>query len=254
MSFWPEPYQGAISLTFDDGYPSQLNFAIPEMNQRGLRGTFYLTPQGSERRFPPRSWRRRLKPWLPVSRAGHEIGNHSLSHPCSLNIEGDWIMNLLDMTLEDLRVDITTAQDRLDVFFPWQKQNSFAYPCYESSVGRGLNKVSYEPVVASLFIAGRKGGELRGELANDPFFLDLHSLSSWPVERRDGTTMIGLVEQALSLGRWGIFTFHGIHEGHLPVGGSDLVELFDHLVRRRDQVWVAPVTEVAAYIANQENL
>jgi peptidoglycan/xylan/chitin deacetylase (PgdA/CDA1 family) len=251
MSFWPENYQGAISLTFDDGYPSQLNFAIPEMNRRGLRGTFYLTPQGSEYRFSPQFWRKRLKPWLPVFEAGHEIGNHSLSHPCSLNIKGEWIKNLLDMTLDDLRADISVAQGRLKAVFPQQNQNSFAYPCYETNVGRGLNKVSYVPVVASLFVAARKGGEMRGELANDPGYCDLHCLSSWPVERRDGTTMIGLVEQALSLGRWGIFTFHGIHEGHLPVGDTDLIELLDHLVRRRDRVWVAPVAEIAANITVQ---
>jgi hypothetical protein len=249
MDNWPENYRGAISLSFDDGYPSHLDFVVPELNRRSLRGTFYLTPQGSESRLSSLSWRRRLKPWKPVSRAGHEIGNHSLSHPCSLNIQGDWTRNLLDMTLEDIRADLETAKGRLQSFFPHQTHTSFAYPCYETSVGRGAGKVSYVPVVAERFIAGRKGGELRGELANDPNYSDLHCLSSWCVERQDGTTLVGLVEAALALGRWGIFTFHGIQEGHLPVGDTDLLELLDHLVQRRDRVWVAPVAEVAAFIA-----
>ena len=41
-SFWA-PYAGAVSLTFDDGRQSQLQKAIPAMNRRGLRGSFYLS-------------------------------------------------------------------------------------------------------------------------------------------------------------------------------------------------------------------
>jgi hypothetical protein len=251
MTFWPENFQSAISLSFDDGFPSHLDFVVPEMDCRGLRGTFYLAPQGDDDRTSTRSWKHNLEPWLPVSKAGHEIGNHSLTHPCSLNIQIDWAKNLLDMTLDEIEVDLAAAQARLSDVFPHQQHTSFAYPCYETSVGRGRDKVSYVPLVARMFAAGRKSGELRGELANDPLYCDLHALSSWCVERKDGATLIGLVEQALALGRWGIFTFHGIHESHLPVGDTDFVELLDHLVRRREQVWVAPVAEVAAYITAQ---
>jgi hypothetical protein len=102
-----------------------------------------------------------------------------------------------------------------------------------------------------MFVAGRRSGELQAELANDPLYCDLHCLSSWPVERRSGAFMIGLVEQAASLGRWGILTFHGIQEGHLPVGDIDFIELLDYLVRQGDRLWVAPVAEVAGYISER---
>jgi len=253
MSFWPEDTQGAISLTFDDGYASHLKVAVPHLNQFGLRATFYLNPKGDRESFGVSSWRRRLRPWLPVSRAGHEIGNHSLSHPCSLNIQVDWAKNLLDMSLDELRADLIAAQQRLQAVFPHQGKNSFAYPCYETSVGRGRERVSYIPLVAEMFVAGRSRGELRAELANDPQYCDLHCLSSWAVERQSGAFMIGLAEQAVSLGRWGIFTFHGIQEGHLPVGDTDFIELLDYLARQRDRIWVAPLAEVAGYIADRVN-
>jgi hypothetical protein len=248
MFSWPENFAGAISLTFDDGYASHLDFVVPNLDRRGLRATFYLTPKGDEDISSPGSWRKALEPWLPVGGAGHEIGNHSLTHPCSLNIQVDWAVNLLDMTLDDIQFDLETAQERLREVFPHQEHTSFAYPCYETSVGRGPERVSYVPLVARMFVAGRRSGELRGELSNDPSYCDLHCLSSWCVERQAGATMIGLVEQAVALGRWGIFTFHGVHEGHLPVGDTDLVELLEHLGRQRERVWVAPVAEVAAYI------
>src|SRR5574341_1193422 len=91
MTFWSSSFQGAISLTFDDGMRSHLDFAIPQMNARGLRGTFYLNPRGSEEDASrPLPWRASLAQWLPAYQAGHELGNHSLSHPCSLNINVDW--------------------------------------------------------------------------------------------------------------------------------------------------------------------
>jgi len=152
--------------------------------------------------------------------------------------------NLLDWTLADIERDFLEAQRRLADVFPDQGRMSFAYPCYESTVGRA----SYVPVVARHAVAGRARGELRGELANDPRYCDLWHLSSWAVERQAGAFMIGLCEQAAALGRWGIFTLHGIHEGHLPVGDTDFVELLDHLVRRQDDIWVAPVAEIAGYV------
>jgi len=256
MGFWPDHYQSAISISFDDGMPSQLHFAVPTLNERGLRATFYLNPRGhAEDAALAGSWQERLEPWAAVHKMGHEIGNHSLTHPCSLNIKAAWLegKNLMDWDLARIEKDILEALRRISLAFPAQPYTSYAYPCYEASVGRGAQRQSYVPVVARHFIAARANGELRGELANDPQYCDLHHLSSWPVERQPGAFMIGLVEQALAAGGWGIFTIHGIHESHLPIGGSDFIELVDHLVRRKTTVWVAPVAEIGAYISQKLN-
>lgn len=251
MSFWPSPYQSAISLTFDDGTDSQMNFAVPAMNDHGVRGTIYINPRcrGGEEDLTG-SWLDYLQEWLPVQQAGHEIGSHTILHPCSLNINDDWLKgkNHLEWSLERMEAEILESKRRIDAAFPNQGLNSFAYPCYESTVGKGLNRQSYIPIIARNHVAGRGRGELRGELANDPQYCDLHHLSSWAVERQPGAMMVGLVEQALACQRWGIFTIHGIHEGHLPIGDTDFIELLEHLERRRDVVWVAPVMEIAAYI------
>lgn len=246
-SFWPGGRAGALSLTFDDGMPSHLRVAFPALRERGLRGTFYLNPRGSEddpnRGLPWREW---LEQWRPLHAAGHELGNHSLRHPCSLNINLNWApgINLRDWTLDRMEADLDEAQRRLMAAFPGQAQTSFAYPCYESDVGHGAARVSYVPLIARRFVAGRA----RGERANDPLHCDPHHLSSWPVERMNGAALIGLAEEAAAQGCWGILTFHGIHEGHLSVADIDFNQLLDHLARRADTIWVAPVAEIAAYI------
>jgi peptidoglycan-N-acetylglucosamine deacetylase len=250
MSIWPASYHGAISLTFDDGMDSQLNFAISEMDSRRLKGTFYLNPRDAAVQDSIISWERVLLRWLPHQMNGHEIGNHTVHHPCSLNANLDWQRgnNLLDWDIERIEADILEAQNRIQHVFRAQTANSFAYPCYESTVGRGPSRKSYTPIIAKYFPGARAKGELRGDLANDPLYCDLHHLSSWPVERSTGAFMIGLVEQAARRGLWGIFTFHGIHEGHLPVGSTDFVELLDHLDYRKKDIWIAPLAEIAVYL------
>ena len=60
ISPWPDECRGAVSLTFDDGLPSQFDRAIPILNDHGLCATFYLNPAGGD-------WRDRLAPWRTVS-------------------------------------------------------------------------------------------------------------------------------------------------------------------------------------------
>ena len=254
MSFWPDSYRGAVSLTFDDGMRSHLETALPILDAAGLRATFYLNPTGAvESAGLGDSWMERLLPWRSVQARGHEMGNHSLMHPCSLNIDAPWLAgkNLREWTLDQLREDILEAQRRISTAFPGQRETSFAYPCYEDAVGKGKQRTCYTPLIAEYFVAGRHKGEPRGELANDPLVCDRHHLSSWPAERLDGATLVGLAEQAVWLGRWAVFTFHGVNEGHLPVGMSDFQELVDYLARRKEEIWVAPVAEAGAYLSER---
>src|SRR5579862_4248552 len=100
---WPQGCLGAVSLTFDDGLRSQLEQAIPILEEHGLRGTFYLNPRGADEAV----WRRTLEPWREPARRGHEIGNHSLIHPCANNF--DWITPdraLERLTLQDIEADV----------------------------------------------------------------------------------------------------------------------------------------------------
>lgn len=254
MVAWPGGERGAVSLTFDDGMDSQREVALPILQELGLRATFYVNPAGRE--DDPTidaSWSDRLERWRDASSSGHEIGNHSLLHPCSLNIdteaEGFGIPNLRDWDLERIGADIKEAQRRITATFPDQTATSFAYPCYESSVGTGTARVSYVPLVAEGYVAARANGELSGALANDPTVCDLHLLSSYPVEHQLGELMVGLAEGASARGRWAIFTFHGIDEGSLSVSASALDEFLRHLARREDAFWVAPVAEVAALVS-----
>jgi hypothetical protein len=240
--FW-KPYLGAVSLSFDDGTENQLNRIVPLLDRYDFRGTFYIHPHGE-------NWEEKYAPWTDVAEAGHEIGNHTLSHFCSNQIYGRR-GGLEDRTVRDIEADILEAQDRLHRIAPNQAQWTFAYPCYLSYVGRGASRRSYVPVVAEHFLAGRIGGEYG--FGNHPFHCDTACLWGLPVERMSGYEMIGLVEELVWKHRWVILIFHEVDGKRLSVQSFDFEMLLDYLERRKGDIWIATVREVADKIHKWQN-
>lgn len=77
--------KAAISLSFDDARLSQVDVGTPLFDQYGVKATFVLVPSAVEKR---------LDQWKRAAAAGHELGNHTLYHPCSGNFSwsnGVWI-------------------------------------------------------------------------------------------------------------------------------------------------------------------
>ena len=240
--FW-KPYVGAVSLTFDDGRSSQLEKAIPMMEEAGVRGTFYLCPRGDD-------WRQELAPWADVARKGHEIGNHSISHTCTNNLWGGR-GGLEDKTLEEVDRDILGAQKRLAELAPHQTRWTFAYPCYNTHIGRGEARRSYVPLVARHFLAGRGAGEFG--FGNFPDVVDLACIASTDVQRMSGFEMIGLVEELTAHGQWVVLVFHEIDGPRLTVGSEDFKLLLGCLRRRSQTIWTAPLAQVAAKVADLQS-
>lgn len=86
-----------ISLTFDDGLECQRLYAIPELDKRGLRGTFFLFVNDPAKAgdFVPY--------WNYVAKRGHEIGNHSFNH-----------YKAATLTPQQMRAETTNAKDTLE--------------------------------------------------------------------------------------------------------------------------------------------
>ena len=62
----------AISFTFDDGLRSQVDWALPIFEELGFKVTFFVIAGQLEV-----GWDK----WRAIAARGHEIGNHSLTHP-----------------------------------------------------------------------------------------------------------------------------------------------------------------------------
>jgi peptidoglycan/xylan/chitin deacetylase (PgdA/CDA1 family) len=85
---WPGGASAAWSCTLDDGLRDQLDRAVPALEAAGLRGTFFVIAGGVPddpavaAAAKPGAWNGIAWPELAALAArGHEIGNHSWSHP-----------------------------------------------------------------------------------------------------------------------------------------------------------------------------
>ena len=157
---WPEGKRVAVSLTFDDARLSQVDVGLPVLDRHDVRATFYVSlPQLGQR----------LDHWRKALDTGHEIGNHSLEHPCSGNFTWARQKALEDYTLERMRQELEQASAEIERLLG-VRPTTFAYPCGQTFVGRDTNTRSYVPVVAEAFLVGRRAYD---EIANDPRFCDL---------------------------------------------------------------------------------
>jgi len=242
-NFWPGNIEGALSLTFDDNTRSQLNNAIPCLDDHHLKGTFYVNPGRRS------TWEEDLPRWQQASKSGHEIGNHTADHPCSCNFgfrkDGYCLEQL---TLSDIEDTIDRATQALNRHFPEQQGNrSFCYPCYQSYVGAGENRQSYVPVVARRFKVGRGGGER----PNNPRLIDLSYIWSWAVENNTGEQLIAYTEAAVQEGFWGVICMHGVGGDHLAIETHALRELAEHLNKNRHRIWTDTVINIVDHIIQQ---
>ena len=237
---WPGGKRAAVSLSFDDAAVSQLDYVVPILNRYGVRGTFYVTP-GDGSIFV-----QHIDRWRPVHAAGHEIGNHTVLHPCSA--KRPWItpdLALEGYTLQQIEAEIDDATRRLQELLPGYEPTTFAYPCGDTFVGDGEDRVSYIPSVARRFVAARGVGSSD----NDPATCDLHNVSSWLVENVTAEQMIAMIQPTIEAGRWAIFCFHGVGGDHLRVEAEALEGLVRYLKEREDEIWTDTVYAIGKYVA-----
>ena len=142
---WPKGKKMAISLTFDDARLSQADKGIPLLNRYDVKATFYISPN---------NLLKRQEAWKDAHEIGHEIGNHTVGHPCSGNFEWSRENALEDYTLQEMRTELDSANEFIEKNHGIRPV-SFAYPCGQTFVGRGEHTKSYVPLVASMFETGR---------------------------------------------------------------------------------------------------
>lgn len=238
-ALFPGGRRAAMSLSFDDARPSQIEAGIPLLDRYGVKATFYVSPDNVLRN---------IDGWRNAIAAGHEIGNHSLHHPCTGNFTWSRAKALEDYTLERMERELLGANEVIRELLGVTPK-TFAYPCGQTFVGRGEGLKSYIPLVASHFQAGRG---FRSEVANAPGFCDLAHLCAYDADERSFAEMKAWVDVAIELGDWIVFAGHEMaQDGRQTTRLAALDDLCRYCRQREAEIWVGPVAEVAAHVRCQ---
>jgi len=181
-----------LSISFDDARGSQVDHHSSALfKQHGIRVTYFVSLANLEKK---------LDLWRAVVADGHEIGNHSIQHPCSGNFPwiGDGEKALENYSLPKMEAELLEANRRIRQMLGVTPV-SYAYPCGLDFVGRGERRASYVPAVARHFLVGRG---YRGEYANNPIFCDLSMVQTFGADHDGLAAIKAYADQAINSGYW----------------------------------------------------
>jgi len=236
---WPEGKVMAISLTFDDARKSQVENGIPLLDQFGVKATFYISPDNLINQ---------VEAWKSACKNGHEIGNHTVVHPCSGNFEWSRNKALEDYTLQDMVMELDSASRFIEKNLGVHPV-SFAYTCGQAFVGSGKNTKSFVPVISALFETGRGW---RDEAPDDPVYCDMSKLTAIELDGKSFEEIKQIIESARNKGQWLIFAGHEMNEGGYQTSLLSTIEvLCSYASDPSNGIWISTVHNIASYIKDQ---
>jgi len=231
---WPENYRSAVCLTYDDGLDCHIDVAVPALDSFNLKGTFYCTGFSS-------SLHSRLDEWRTITLNGHELGNHTLFHPCD-GERFDWVKPEYDLrtyTLFQIRNELFTANTLLNAV-DGKEERTFAYTCSDFEA----NQVSFVDSLRNMFVAARSEGPIPESIDQ----VDIHFAPSWGVIEPTGAELINYVKEAQEKGTIAIFMFHSVGGGYLNVSSEAHRELLVYLHSNKNEIWTDTFINIMKFI------
>lgn len=237
---WPENKKMALSLTFDDARESQVIVGTKLLDQYAIKATFFVVPSAVEKQ---------LAGWKNAVTSGHEIGNHSVVHPCSGNFAWSRNKALEDYTIKKMKKELEECNQRIEQLLQ-VKAEVFAYPCGQKYVGREAKTKSYVPLISKMFIAGRGWMD---EAPNDPVHCNFPQLTGVEMDGKSFEQVLALIEEAKKTGQWLVLAGHEMGDsGRQTTQLEMLKRLAEYVQDPANGVWIAPMGIVAKYIKDKK--
>lgn len=218
-----------VSLTFDDGFRSQFDAALPILKDYGFLATFFLI---ANREATHEHWDGHIDEWWKIDwcdddvsmlkalhKDGYEIGSHSLTHH--------------DRTM---RKQPEKEASESKSFIEGQigaKIDSFCYPFYRT------HSYLLNPVKSAGYRQARGGNRASQYAIGQGFALDRFNVDCREVSRNENVN--GWVRP----GHWHVLTYHGIggkKDGWMPIEVVQFSMQMAELARLRDSEAVEVVT------------
>jgi|SRR5688572_4160676 len=234
-----QPWRGkkcAVVLTYDDAINQHLDHAVPVLDSLGLKATFYVTAFSS-------SMQTRLNDWKKLSSNGHELGNHTLFHPCIGGKGREWVSREYDMNTYTVKrmVDETRMTNLFLRALDGKTKRTFAFTCGDMKI----NDSSFINAMKEDFTAARA---VRNQMhkINE---IDLLNVDCYLVNGESAEQMIEWVKKAVETNSLLVILFHGVGGGNaLDVSQPAHREFLHYLKQNEKDLMIAPMLEIAEHI------
>ncbi len=228
--------KAAVVLTYDDALNVHLDNAIPLLDSLGMKGTFYMTA------FSPGS-KNRIADWRKAAANGHELGNHTLFHPCIGGKGREWVNPENDMNNYSL-VRMVNEVKMTNIFLQaidGNTRRTFAFTCGDMKIGD------------SLFINGMKNDVVAARAVRHEMHkigdIDLYNVDCYAVNGETGEQMIEWVKKAVETNSLLVILFHGVGGEHsLNVSLDAHRQLLQYLKKNENDLMITTMLDVADHV------
>ena len=227
---WPQGQSVAVSLSYDDAIETQLDNAVPVLNKYKVRASFYLT-------LANRSLLTRLDEWRKVAQDGHELGNHTVFHPCIASLpERNWVLPFRDLDKyapEQIEEEIKTANAFLKAV-DGRERRTYTPTCFDTKT----SGEDYLERVRHLFVS-IKGFEQAPEgfatVIGGEYKTAQQLLALLDEEREKGTKLVNII-------------FHGVGGDYLDISKEEHEKFVKQLSARKKIYWVDSYINITRYL------
>mgnify|MGYP001217441815 CR=1 FL=1 len=229
--------QAAVALTYDDALNVHLDKVIPQLDSFGFKATFYLI--GASPGFT-----NRIADWRKAAAKGHELGNHTLFHPCAGNKpDRSWVKpdhDLAKYTVQRAADEIMMNQALLEAT-DGKKKRTLACPCGESSIADS----SFLFAAKEYFVATRDG-------TPDAVAVNQFKPANVQWIMADASTenqLVDAMKKAVDNNALLVIVFHGVGGEHaINISLDAHRNLMRYIKQNESKIWVAPFLEIAEYM------
>lgn len=227
----------AVVLTYDDALNVHLDNVLPILDSMQLKATFYLSGYSGV-------LGRRLPEWRQAARKGHELGNHTLFHPCIGKRPGREFVtaeyDLGDYSIKRITDEIIMTNVLLKSI-DGRADRTFAYPCGDTKINDSL----YLTSIHNQFVGAR--GTLT-TMHSKPV-TNIMNFGCFVINGHSADQMIQWVKDAIQAKKLIVFLFHGVGGEHgLNVSLDAHKQLLVFLKQHEKELWIAPMVDVANYL------
>lgn len=239
------PWNGkkcAVVLTYDDAIDQHLDYAVPLLDSLGLKATFYITAYSA-------SIQKRMSEWRLLAVKGHELGNHTLFHPCMGGPDRTWVKPEYD--LKNYTVQRMIDETRMTNIFlqslDGKTRRTFAFTCGDMKIGDS----SFINAMKNDFVSARA---VRNEM-HQMNEIDLYNMDCFVVNGESGAQLTDWVRKALETHSLLVILFHGVGGGNaLNVSLSAHREFLLFLKQHETEIMIAPMIVVSDYIRSKQEM
>jgi peptidoglycan/xylan/chitin deacetylase (PgdA/CDA1 family) len=189
----------------------------------------------------------RIQDWRKAALNGHELGNHTLFHPCDASKPGrSWVSPQNDLSKYSTG-QIVREIEMTNVFLEsldGKKERTFAYTCGDTQTGEG----SFVNAIKDQFVSMRGVNGQMNKLAT----LDFSNIDCYVVDNSNADQLVQWAEEAKAENGLLVILFHGVGGGHsINVDLKKHNDFLKYLKKHQDDYWVTTLLEASKHSLQQ---